>query len=215
MSDPNENLPLGGQPPLSPLGGPSLEEEEKAMRKGKGRMLAGMILAVVAAVAALGLYLASGDDETYSEFGRNVNGLHQARFNKFWDCSFQGFPMAKVKNDQDLREQIHKRASVGKARFGRLVRDDCLPELAELEPGLTALIPPEEFAEQVRELSDSVGSLRSGWSDFIAHLDGLGDQPYDEGAASEQVGRIAKGWYDYRRTHGALNAKLREKLGTE
>ena len=52
MADPNQN-PGGGLGPPGPLGGPSLDAEEKAMRSGRGRMLAVMILAVVAAVGGL------------------------------------------------------------------------------------------------------------------------------------------------------------------
>lgn len=211
MSDPNDNLQLGGAPPpLSPIGGPSLADEEKAMRGGKGGMIAGMIITGVLIVGAVVIILFGGDgNDSYRTFGQNINGLDSEKFDPFWSCAFQGG--FEAESNQQLQEAIHQRAARGQERYAAMVRDDCMQKLEELEPGLTSLIPPEDMVEDLHDLETSVRDLRGGWSDFIAHLDGL-EGDYDPEAAGESVGRITKGWFDYRTTHSRLNATLREKL---
>jgi hypothetical protein len=213
MANPPDDLPLGGEvPPGGPLG--SLELDERAMKKGKGRMVAGMVLAGVGAVVALAFYLAAGGESPYAGFGRSVNGLHQQHFEAFWGCVMQGHDMRRVKNDQDLRQQLHERAGRGRARFAAHVRDDCLPKLADLEPGLAALVPPDDVAQPVRDMLDAVSRLRGGFSDYIAHLDGLDkEQPYVPEDAEDPMGRITRAWYDYKVAFGGLNKHLKEKLG--
>jgi len=81
-----------------------------------------------------------------------------------------------------------------------------------MEPKLEALIPPDDLAQGVRDLHTAVTELRGGWSEFIGHLDGLGDEPYDADNEPASLGKIAKGWYDYKRAHSGLNKTIRAKL---
>lgn len=210
MADPDDQLPLGGG--NAPAGG-SLDAEEKAMKSGRGRMMAGMIVAVVLAVGALGLYMGSGGDEAYASFGKEVNGLDRSRYDAFWSCVMQGLDLDRIRSDRDLRSQLHKRAERGRQRFGSHVRDECFPHLAELEPKLGAIVPPEGLAEPLREMSDAVSRLRGAFSDYVAYLDGLEDEePYSEEAAAGHVGPIAKAWYDYSVALSGLNKELKRKL---
>lgn len=215
MAGPNPDDPMpvgGGSPPGDPLG--SLDADERAMKKGKGRMLAAMIVAGVAAVAAVALYLASGGQDAYATFGKKINGLDERHYDAFWGCAFQGYDLKRIRSDQDLRNQLHMRAEQGRARYGAHLRDACLPKLAAMEPELKALVPPEGLAPEVRTLTDSVSDLRGGLSDYIAYLDGLDkDEPYDREAASDQVGRIAKAWYDYGVAFSTLQKELKAHLG--
>ncbi|MEM9187681.1 MAG: hypothetical protein AAGF12_00795 [Myxococcota bacterium] len=214
MSDADDNLGVGGGlPPLSPLRGPSLEDDEKAMKKGKGVMLAAMLAALAVPIIGVVLYLAlSGGDEQYRTLGRNVNGLHDQSFKAFWGCSLRGANLEEIRSNTDLSAQINTRAGNGRGRYAQHVRDECMPMLEEIEPALSQLIPPEEMRSQVQELGRATGELRSGWSGFVAHLEGLEEDPYDEREAREHVNNIAKGWYDYRRSHKALNDAIRERI---
>ncbi|MFW5875892.1 MAG: hypothetical protein ACOCXM_04090 [Myxococcota bacterium] len=183
------------------------------MKSGRGRMMAGMILAVVLAAGAVALYLGSGGDEAYASFGKEVNGLDRSRYDGFWGCVMQGLDLDRIRSDRDLRNQLHKRAERGRSRFGSHVRDQCLPELAELEPGLEAIVPPEGMGEPLRAMSDAVSRLRGAFSDYVAHLDGLEEEePYSEEAASDHVGAIAKAWYDYTMALSELNRELKSRL---
>lgn len=213
MGDANENLGVGGgRPPMSPLGGPSLDAEEKAMRKGKGRMLAGMIAAVVAAVVLAVVFLASGGEaEAYRQFGRNVNGLKQEHFDQFWGCALRGENLADINDNEALMAQIDLRGVQGSKRYVAHVRDDCMENLAELRSKLDALIPPEDMQGDVNELAEATSQLRSAWSNFIAHVDSA--ETYDSDAAREPITQIARGWYDFRRVHAQINSTIREKIG--
>lgn len=213
MGDANENLGAGGgQPPMGPLGGPSLDAEEKAMRKGKGRMLAGMITAVVAVIALAVVFLASGGEaEAYRQFGRNINGLEQEHFDQFWGCALRGVNLADIRDNEALMAQIDLRGVQGGKRYVAHVRDNCMEHLSELRPKLDALIPPEDMRQDVNQLAEATSQLRSAWSNFIAHVDSA--DSYDSEAAREPITQIARGWYDFRRIHGRINSKIREKIG--
>lgn len=187
--------------------------DEADLHKGRGRMLAGMIVAGVAALTALALYMGSGGNEAYSKFGKNINGFDQKYFDQFWGCAFPDYDTNRIENNEDLQNQIHGRARDHGATYGAHVRDDCLPKLAELEEKLQTLIPPDGMKEPVRNLVDAVSRLRGGWSDFIAHLDGL-EGAYERSAANGQVRTIAKAWYDYKKTFSKANKDLEKKLGT-
>jgi hypothetical protein len=203
MADPNPN-PLGRTT--------TLEDEEKAMHKGRGRMIAGMVVAGLVAVGGLGWYMSSGDNEAYSKFGKNINGLDSKHFDSFWGCVFEGYNLDKIENNQDLRNQIHLRAERGGSAFGAHVRDKCAPILQPLPSKLSSLIPPKDMKKPVRKLIDSARKLRSAWSEYIAHLDGL-EGGYERQAASQYLDRIARAWFEYRKTHSELNNMLGDKLG--
>ncbi len=216
MADPNDNLGAGGGiPPLQPLGGPSLDAEEKAMKSGKGRMLAAMILAVVAAVAGVGLWVMSGgENEQYGTLGRNINGLRGQYFDAFWACAIRPDDPREIHDNAALSAKIHERATQAKARYARHLRDECMPMLTELHPALEILIPPDDLAPNVRELSDTVEQLQSATSAYAAYVDGLGDEPYDAESqeARDHVTAMTRAWYDYRRIHGELNDAIAVKL---
>lgn len=215
MSDANDNLGLGGGlPPLNPLGGPSLDEEEKALRSGRGRMMAVMIaIPIVLAAVAIAYVMMTGGDEQYRTLGRNINGLREQHFDGFWTCTLDGADLRAIDNNNDLEAQIHLRAgSARRAAWAGHVRDECMPKLEELEPEIAILIPPEEMASRLEELESATSALRGAWSGFIAYLLDLRDAAYDEGDARTHVMAIARAWYDYRRIHGELNAAVRERL---
>jgi len=171
-----------------------------------------MIGAIVLAIGAFIFSISGGADATYSTFGRNINRLDAEGFKAFWGCAFQG--NVEVHNNQELSEALTMRATRGKARYGRMLHDTCLPKLDPLEPGLSALIPPDDMREQLNALVGASTEMRSGFSDWIAYLDTLeGDADYDADAAHDATQKIAHGWFEYRRIHGALNSALREKLG--
>ncbi len=211
MSDPNDNVPVGGgTPPLPPLGGPSFEAEEKALKKGNWRMLAGMILAVLAAGAALAFFMAPDEREAYREFGKHVNGADEEHFDQFMGCVFQNVDLRNIHTNADFAAQIQRRSMQGTRRYGAYVRERCMPKLSGMQPKLDVLIPPEDFRAELRTLNEAIGTFRTSWSEFIAFLDTV--TAYDPDAANPGINKISRAWYDYRRAHGALNRKLRERL---
>jgi len=215
MADPSDNLGVGGEaPPSSPLGGASLEDEEKAMRKGKGRMMVGMIVAVLLAIGAIVLVMISGgQDEAYSNWGRHINGVRLAHFDAFWGCTLQGANLADIRDNTELLRQIDVRATQGGARYATHVQETCMPKLAGLEARLDLKAPPDDMVTDVREIKDAAAALRSNWSDLVSQLARRSEDTFDEAAARTSVNNIAKAWYDYRRIHSRMNSKVREHLG--
>jgi hypothetical protein len=197
-----------------PLGGPSLDAEEKAMKSGKGGMIAGSIIVVLLLVAAGAWAMMSGGDaDQYGNFGRTVNGNHSTYWLQFWACSLQNATAYDgVRTNDDLAAVLDQRAARGTNRYGGMVRDRCLPKLAEMQDKTRSLLPPEDLREQIRGLGDAISEVRSGWSEYIAYLD-ANATTYDREAALEHVVKIEKGWYDYKRAFKAVNDGVRTKLG--
>jgi len=194
-------------PPLVP--GPSLEAEEKAMRGGRGGLVAAGVVAVLIVVAAVVALVMGDDNSAYETLGRNVNGAKGELFDGFWHCTFQRDVNAR--SNEDLIREIESRATQGGRRFGQYVRDECLPKLTELEPRLDVLIPPDDMRPALNDVLEATRDLRGAWSDYLAYLDGL-EGPYDVEEGHERVVRIARGWFDFKRAHKALNDAIREHL---
>lgn len=217
MADANDNQSAGGG---SPLGSPS-DDDEKLMRKGKGRMLAGMIVAGVAALAGIIIYMVSGEDEAYAKFGKAVNGIDQQHFDQFWGCVFKGYDLERIKNNEHLRRQIHLRAERRPQAFGKYLRDECMPKLEEMDPKLTELIPPEELEKPLEgmdkppipALVDATERLRSGFSGYVSYLDTAESYDRESDKVDENIDTIVRAWFDYKSAFGKLNKKLKEHLG--
>ncbi len=205
---PGDDQPVGlGAPPLGP--GPSLEEEEKAMRAGKGGLIA-ILLAIVALIGAGLFFMATGgDSEAYEVLGQNVNGAKHDYFDAFWGCVFQQH--VDIGGNEDLQREIQDRAARGGERFSTYVRRDCLEKLDDLEPRLRSLIPPDDMVTQVNALVAATGQLRGAWSDYLTWIDGL-EGAYDRDAAAEKVRPVARGWFEYKTAHVELNRALAAAL---
>ncbi|MBX3273331.1 MAG: hypothetical protein KF729_23915 [Sandaracinaceae bacterium] len=214
MSDPNLNLGVGGgSPPLG--GGPSLQDDEAALRKGSVLPLIVGIVAAIGLVVGLGVVLLSGEDnEQYEVLGRNVNGMKAEHFDQFWGCALPNQPLDRLRTNQDLGEAIQKRASSSPQRYAAHVRSKCLVKLTEHGPRLRQLIPPEDLGAQLDALQAALTQLTDGWNGYLDALD-RSSEGYDEGAAAPHLSKIAKGWYDYRTAHGQLNDTVRERLHGE
>jgi hypothetical protein len=194
------------------LGG-SIEAEERAMRSGKGGMIAGAIVAVLAIGGLAAYLLVSGDDKTtYREFGKTVNGLHGSAWLEFWTCALQsGAQYDRLRNNLDLKAALDQRAERGGGRYGALLRDRCMTHLGRGHDALAALLPPPDLQEDVRALQKAVTDLRGAMSEYIAFLDAQGTA-YDPESSGPAIDKIARAWFEYKQAFNALNRKLREKI---
>jgi hypothetical protein len=195
----------------SPLTG-SLGDEEAAMRKGRAGSLA--ILIGFAVVAAAGLvFLMSGDDQArvYGDIGKKVNGLERAHFAQFWGCALAGENLADLRSNSDLTTQVNGRGVERGRSYGRHVREACMPKLQDINPQLATLIVPADLQPEIDALEKATGDLRTAWSGYIAYLDDP-ELEYAEEEARPLVAQIARGWYEFKKAHGAINQKIKAKL---
>jgi hypothetical protein len=194
------------------LGG-SIEADERAMRSGKGGMIAGALIAILAVGGAAGYLLLRGDDTAvYREFGKTVNGIHGSEWLEFWTCALQsGVQYDRIRNNADLKTALDQRAGRGGARYGALLRDRCMAHLGRGHDKLAALMPPPDLQEDVRALQKGVTDLRGAVSEYIAFLDAQGSS-YDPETAGPAIEKIARAWFDYKQAFNAINRKLREKI---
>ncbi|MCZ7681004.1 MAG: hypothetical protein M5U28_20350 [Sandaracinaceae bacterium] len=214
MSDPNPNLgpPSPNLGPPSPLGGGSLDDDEKALKKGNTAVL---VIGAVAALAVLAgvVVLLMGEEPTgqYETIGREVNRMKSANFDGFWACALPNERLDRVRNNRELTDAITKRVSGAPQRYAQHVRQQCLVKLNEHEAPLRSLIAPPDLQEQLGQLSTALGDLRAAWGEYLDYLDRT--EEYDEAAAAPRVSKITKGWHDYKTAHGAINSAIRERLG--
>lgn len=197
----------------SPVKGPSFEEEERAMQGGKGKMLGFLAVLAILVVGGLVALLSMGNDtETYREFGREVNGMHRDHFEQFWRCAMQGPAMENVRNNRDLDSLLIQRATNGRNRYGTMMKDTCLPKLKAMRPKLDAMLPPEEIQTDVVNLSQKIATLATAWEEFIVVLDGS-REGFDADASQSKRDEIARAWFEYKRAFGAIQDKIRAKIG--
>jgi hypothetical protein len=211
MSDDGPNLGGGGFTPLTPIGGPTLEEEEKAMRSGRGRMIAAMALAVIAAIAGLVFFVSSQQPSEYGQLGRQLNGMRTDHFDAFWACALPRVDLRDLRNDQQLRDEIADRAATPRP-YAQHVRTECMVRLDEHLPPLAALIVPADLEAGATQLRTAIETLRTAWARFLDHLDHIEAFDRDDAETSALLTAIARGWFDYRVAHNALNDTIRSHL---
>ncbi len=185
-------------------------EDAKAFNKGKGRLLAGMLGLLVAAIGAFAFYLVQDQPNPYGELGKQVNGLRGSAFDGFFSCALPGSKPAELKSNEDLLEELHGRGAAG-ARYGSHLRDKCRPTLADLSVRLRALLPPEDAEPLVKQMADAVSKIEAGVNVYADHLQGL-EGPYDRDVATSQLEGLTRGWYEFRKAHAELNKLIKEKL---
>lgn len=200
----------GGFTPLTPIGGPSLEQEEKALRSGRGKMLAGMIAAVLAAAAGLAWFVSTSGPSEYGQLGRQINGMRGEHFDAFWACALPREDLRDLRSNEQLVAEVAERAAQPRA-YAAHVRTQCMVHLDEHLAPLDALILPDDLQPAVQSLRAAVEAQRSAWQAFLQYLDRV-EGGFDAEDAQAQLGAIARGWYDYKVAHGQINDVLRSHV---
>mgnify|MGYP003382713874 CR=1 FL=1 len=210
MTDPN--LPGGGWTPLAPPSAPqpSLDEEERAMKSGRGKMIAFAVAVLVALGVLVGFLMTSGGTNEYGNIGRQINGMRTGNFDAFWMCALPRANLRNLQNNQQIRDEIHERAHFSPSQYAQLVRTTCMSNLNDHVQPLDQLIPSEDLRPGIEALRVSLRSLIDGWNAYLSYLDTL-DGAYDGESpeATTLVSAIARAWFDYKVAHGALNDIIR------
>lgn len=198
--------PLG--PPQSP--GPSLEEEERAMRKGRGKMIAFAVVVLVAIIGGGALLLSSSGPSPYSAIGRQVNGMRAEYFDSFWACALPRANLRNIRNNSELADAIHERARFNASQYAQLIRTSCLANLNDHLPQLDTLLPTEDLVGSIEALRTALRSLTQSWTSYLDYLNSQ-SEGYDAESpeAIEHVQAIVRAWYDYRVALGQINEVVR------
>jgi hypothetical protein len=192
--------------------GPTLSEDEAAMRKGRGRMIVGMVSIVVVIIVGSFLLLREDDEKyAYGEIGKTVNGIKNEYFDGFWGCALKGVNLRDIKSNDALVAQIDRRATQAAVAFVRVLRQDCIDKLEKMQTKLEVLIPPEGVTKEVKEMTEATSKLRSAWSAFISYMDDP-KSDYDEATARPKIIEITRGWYDYKKAHTSFNKAIKAKI---
>jgi len=195
-----------------PSTGGALAEEEAALRRGPGGLVAGLLGLLVVVGAGLWFLVGDGDDvRVYGELGKQINGLKQANFDQFWGCALEGANLRDIKNNTELASQLTGRARERGQAYGLHLRDKCARKLTEIEPTLDTLIMPEDMKSDVVKLKAATSKLRSGTGAFISWLDNP-EFRFDDTTAREYIDQIARAWFDFRQAHADLNKTLKARL---
>lgn len=197
----------GGFTPLTPIGGPSLEDEERALKSGRGKMIVAMIAAVAVGVGGLVWFVGSQQPSEYGQIGRQINGLRADHFDAFWACALPRQDLRDLRTNEQLQREISERAASPRA-YALHVRNECLVRLDEHVTPLNALIVPDDLTAPVEQLRTAIAAERQAWGRFLDYLDHL-EGPFDADAASEHLTAIARAWFEYKVAHGAINDVVR------
>ncbi|MBX7191323.1 MAG: hypothetical protein K1X94_04670 [Sandaracinaceae bacterium] len=214
-SDPNAPqpgwAPLAPTPPSGP--GPSLEEEERAMRSGRGRMIAFGGAILLALIVGGGYFLMNSGPNPYSAIGRQVNGMRSQNFDSFWACALPRTDPSDIHNNEQLQGEIHERATFSAAQYAQLVRTTCLANLNDHVQPLDSLLPTDDLRPSVEALRAALRALIDGWNAYLTYLQGL-TAAYDRESedATRLVQAIARAWFDYKLAFGQINDIVREHV---
>lgn len=189
----------------------SVLDEAKGFRKGRGRMIAAMLAAALAAAGVLTWYLGQNQPDSHRELGKQVNGIRAQFFDGFMACVLPGKQLDQLKSDADLRIELHGRASAG-PRYGTHLRERCASQVRELAVQLRGVATPAELAPHVQGMAAGVTKMSSGLDGYAAHVENL-SAGYDEAAAEPELEPLVRGWYEFRKTHAELNQVLRGERG--
>ncbi len=202
----------GGFTPLTPIGGPSLEQEERAMRSGRGRMLFAMVGAVLVAGAGLVWFVSREQPSEYGQLGRQINGMRGDHFDAFWGCALPRAELDEITGAERLIAEIAERAATPRA-YAQHVRETCLVMLDEHLPPLATLIVPADMTADAAALRAAIEELRVAWPRLLEHLDRL-EGPFvaDDDATRALLTAVAQGWFNYKQAHRQLNTTIRTHL---
>jgi hypothetical protein len=186
-------------------------EDAKAFNKGKGPLLSAMLGMLALAVLGFGWYLVQDQPNPYGELGKQINGLRGQYFDGFWTCALPGKQLGELKNDGDLRAELHTRGEA-LGRYGQHLSGKCRNEARELSVRLSALLPPADARPLVTQMVDALRKMDEGtaaYADYLQNVDGA----YQAEAAEPAMLGLVRGWYEFRKAHAALNQLIRDKLG--
>jgi hypothetical protein len=186
-------------------------EDAKAFNKGKGSLLFVMLGLLALALVGFGWYLVQDQPNPYGELGKQINGLRGQYFDGFWTCALPGKRLSELKNDGDLRAELHTRGEA-LARYGQHLSSKCRSEAQELSVRLSALLPPDDARPLVKQMVDALHKMDDGTRAYADYLQSV-EPPYKAEAADPAMLGLVRGWYEFRKAHAALNQLIRDKLG--
>jgi hypothetical protein len=186
-------------------------EDAKAFNKGKGPLLFTMLGLLALSLVGFGWYLVQDQPNPYGELGKQINGLRGQYFDGFWTCALPGKRLTELKNDGDLRAELHTRGEA-LARYGQHLSSKCRGEARELSVRLSALLPPDDARPLVTQMVDALHKMDEGTHAYADYLQSA-EAPYKAELAEPAMVDLVRGWYEFRKAHAALNQLIRDKLG--
>lgn len=200
--------------PQQPVpGSTSLADDEKALHKGRGKMVAFNTAALILILGAIAWFVMkdTAGQEVKETLG-GVNRLHRDHYKAFWGCALQS-PVERYTKAEDLIAKLSKMATGSEKRYAAYIRNKCMPNLQPYRANLDALPKP---AEQLRAEVDAIGgridTVRSSWTDFVTYLE---SPDVDAETTPERVQIVAKGWYDYAVALRKFQDKGKKLLGAD
>jgi hypothetical protein len=185
-------------------------EDAKAFNKGKGPLLSAMLGMLALALLGFGWYLVQDQPNPYGELGKQINGLRGQYFDGFWTCALPGKQLGELKNDGDLRAELHTRGEA-LGRYGAHLSGKCRNEARELTVRLSALLPPDDARPLVTQMVEALRKMDDGTRSYAEYLQSA--EAYQSEAAEPAMLGLVRGWYEFRKAHAALNQLIRDKLG--
>jgi hypothetical protein len=190
----------------------SVDEEAAAMNKGKRKTIIALVVVVAISFVGAGMFLQNADKKSaFREAGQTLNSLKKRQFNRFWGCALEGVNLSDIRSNADLVAKIELRSSVGRTRYGRMVRERCVDILEEVATALDVLQVPSELKPEVEGLKKATSQLRDGWREYLSYITDP-DLSYDETKARRYLDKIALGWYGFSKDHAKLNKMLQNYL---
>lgn len=191
----------------------SFADDEKALHKGRGKMVVFSLVAVAIVLGALGWFVMQDNaGQEVRETMGGVNRLNRDHYKAFWGCALQS-PMERYTKAEDLIAKLSKMATGSEKRYAAYIRTKCMPNLQPYRANLDALPKPaEELRADVEAIGTRIDTVRSSWTDFVTYLE---SPDTDAETTPERAQIVAKGWYDYAVSLRQFQDKGKKLLGAD
>lgn len=188
--------------------GTSGQFEESVTRSSKkGIIIAVSIVVFLAIIIYIALFGSSG--KAYQEFQDNVfNPVHNKYHQAFWKCALKDSG-ENYSTPDSLKVKISKN-SQDAAYIDYITKTpECLPLLSEgvgeYEKISNSLKTPPEYVGVLKELSNDINGLQSGWGSYIEFLkQKQNNQNVDADRENKLLNGLATYYFNYQKNYNEL-----------
>ncbi|MDJ0763645.1 MAG: hypothetical protein QNJ97_11730 [Myxococcota bacterium] len=137
-----------------------------------GQRIRAILVAVVAVVAGIAFLVwysgKQGEIERHETAKSVFETAHRKGYVSFWVKA--QVDTKEMKSNADFEARLKQIISDDPVRYGRFVKEECLPILDSALPDYKSIEAPTAYADQVNALSKAVEAMRNAWNAFADDL---------------------------------------------
>jgi hypothetical protein len=169
---------------------------DKARRKRKNTMIAGIVAGIVVVGGVIGGFLVYKDNQrrmAHKKFYEEFSQADEKSYGDFWQCFYrdQTKQAFALPNNLVLYEKITKAYEANRKGYKTFVEDKCIPKIKDVSRKVSGLNPPPEYTTALEKYSKSSMKVEEVAIKISEDLGKL----YDESAKDKKLLAAADEWH--------------------